>query len=241
MKKIKVWILIILFSLNFQCSKDDKERVINYHFNSESISKESYFVVFTPRGEDKPAPVLYLLTGGGGNPYSWTLVADLSWAAVEYNMYIISVASESNPYVNDPIDPTKRYEDYILEIIDIVDTNFNTLADKQNRAIAGISLGGGGALYLAGKHNDMFNSVSALSAGAMNPVYIVTEGLKDVRIMFDCGQQDALIDDNRALHTFLENEGISHLFYEYQGEHTDVYWATRAGGHFNFHATYFAR
>jgi len=241
MKKLLLFSVLFHVVLFFNCSEKEKERFITYRYQSEAIDKESYFLVFTPRGEKEPSPVLYLLTGYGGTPDSWTLVADLSWMAVEYEMYIISIASGTHPYVNDQLDTTKRYEDYVLEIIDRVDQSFNTRAVKGSRGICGISMGGGGALFLAGKHHDMFNSASALSAGSLSPVYTALEGLKNVTIMFDCGQQDDLLEDNRYLHTLLTEANVAHQYFEFPGEHNELYWASRSQVHLEFHAVHFIR
>ncbi len=156
-------------------------------------------------------------------------------------MYIVSIAAGTHPYVNDPIDTTKRYEDYVLEIIDLVDRSFNTFTDKENRGIGGISMGGGGALYIAARHSDMFNSASALSAGRINTVLSVADGLRGVKVMFDCGQQDQLLNDNRQLHDYLVQLGIPHIYNEYPGQHNWSYWAAHYWDHLSFHAYYFSR
>jgi len=241
MKKYHTVIIILILIFFIHCEKKQQERMIGYSFNSKSIAQQSYFLVFTPRGEEKPHPVLYLLNGYGADPYAWASGANLESGAVEYEMYIVSIASGPYAYINDPIDSTKRYEDYVLEIIELVDNNFNTLNSKNSRGISGMSMGGGGALSIAARHPDMFISASALSAGMLGSVYSVAHNLKEVKVMFDCGIQDGILADNRNLHNYLTDLNVPHTYHEYQGEHNWLYWGAHYWDHFNFHSTYFSR
>ena len=88
-------------------------------------------------------------------------------------------------YVNSPY--TGNYEDYILEIIKYVDTNYRTKADRSHRLIAGVSMGGYGALSVGLRNLDLFQSIAALSPGTpavdpfldlklRNPIYNMIMG-----------------------------------------------------------------
>jgi len=240
MKKMSICLCVfIIFGVN--CSNENQEKIIGYTFNSEAIGKSSYFLIFTPRGEQKPHPVLYLLNGYGADPYAWSSGADLRSGAVEFEMYIVSIALGTHPYVNDPIDTTKRYEDYVLEIIDIMDSKFNTLSGKYNRGIGGMSMGGGGSLSIASRHPDMFVSVSATSPGRLNTAIPNAANLKGVEVMFDCGLQDGLLAENRSFHNYLLELNVPHSYYEYPGEHNWIYWGQHYWSHLEFHATNFLR
>ena len=221
--------------------ENDKERLVHYRFYSKSISQESLFLVYTPGNEEKPSPVLYLLNGFGADVYAWPSGADLASCAVEYAMYIVSITAGSNYYANSLKDTTKKYDDYVLEIINIVDENFNTLSTKSNRGIGGISNGGGGALYLGAKHSERFNTVSSLSAGVYEFIFPVAENLKNVKVMFDCGREDFLLNENRYLHDFLNTLKISHRYNEYPGRHDWRYWGEHYRKHMEFHAGNFER
>lgn len=116
-------------------------------------------------------------------------------------------------------------------------------------AIAGLSMGGYGALRLGAKHADRFSAISAHSAitdvmemqsFAAEPVseYLQcgpSEELSAVywlkkhrsrlpKIRFDCGLDDRLIEANRALHRTLQTEAIAHLYEEFAGGHEWPYW-----------------
>jgi len=64
-------------------------------------------------------------------------------------------------YVNSPY--TGNYEDYILEIVNYIDSNYRTKADREHRLIAGVSMGGYGALSVGFRNLNYFKSIAALS------------------------------------------------------------------------------
>ena len=236
-----MWFILSGISFGVHCSLDTEKNYTSVRFYSEAIKRIDYFLVFKPEDENRSLPVLYLLNPWGVDAYNWPSGADLSKGCREFNMYIVSLSAGANPYVNSMEDTTKKYEDYVIEIINAVDENFNTKADKGNRGISGISNGGGGALYLAARHPDMFNSVSALSAGSLGYVYPWIGTLKRLKILFDCGKDDQLIDNNRYLHSQLQQRNIDHLYKEHKGEHNWDYWSDHYWDHFKFHAISFRR
>ncbi len=68
-------------------------------------------------------------------------------------------------FVNSVSAPTGRFEDVIVkDLIDYVDSHYRTIAAREGRAIAGISMGGFGATVLGLRHPDLFRTVGALSA-----------------------------------------------------------------------------
>ncbi|MEE9361187.1 MAG: alpha/beta hydrolase-fold protein [Cellulophaga sp.] len=59
-----------------------------------------------------------------------------------------------------------KYETYIAkELIEAVDSNYNTDTTKSSRAISGLSMGGHGAFYLAFKHQDVWGATGSMSGG----------------------------------------------------------------------------
>jgi Predicted esterase len=77
-------------------------------------------------------------------------------------------------YVNSPI--SGKWEDYITgELVDYIDTNFRTIADRSSRAIAGCSMGGFGALNLSMRHPEVYSSVLAFC-----PALFVEQELEQV-------------------------------------------------------------
>ena len=114
--------------------------------------------------------------------------------------------------------------------------------------IAGLSMGGFGALRLAGKHPARFAAAAAHSAMTDIAQFDALvedgrEGWSDAAadrsiaaallnahaalppIRFDCGRGDPFVDDNRALHAALDAAGIAHRYVERDGAHDWPYWS----------------
>jgi Predicted esterase len=125
--------------------------------------------------------------------------------------------------------------------------------------IAGLSMGGFGALRLAGKYPARFRAASAHSAitefsqmkdfveerlgafTALEEDRSVLDTLLRHRdrlppIRFDCGLDDPLLSANRALHAALRNAGIFHLYAESPGGHEWSYWETQLAETLRFFA-----
>ena len=118
-------------------------------------------------------PVLYLLHGAYGHFSDWLrktpdpqLVQRL---ADQYNLLIVMPEGESfGWYLNSPVDKGSQFETYISqEVIGKIDATYRTVARKEGRVIAGLSMGGHGALYLAARHPELFAAAGSMS-GALD-------------------------------------------------------------------------
>lgn len=123
----------------------------------------SYFTTTTTR-----YPVIYLLHGGaGGNSAQWTTGGGAA-EEITANTEVITVMPDGGKvgWFTNWVDqhPAQRWADfYIDEVIPWVDANFRTVAAKSGRAIAGLSMGGYGAVRLAQDHPELFASVASFS------------------------------------------------------------------------------
>ena len=125
--------------------------------------------------------------------------------------------------------------------------------------LAGLSMGGFGALRLGGKHPHRFRAVSGHSSathkeqfrellGARLDAWSDADEDRSVLaallrnhhelppIRFDCGTEDFLVEENRELHQALEAAGIVHLYEEFPGGHTWPYWEEHLADTFRFFA-----
>lgn len=125
------------------------------------------FNVILPRDyatNERRYPVLYLLHGYTGHYSDWATRTGIVRYAAGYEEIIIMPEGENSWYVNNYADPKQQWEDYIIDdVIPYVDAHYRTIAAGRGRAIAGLSMGGYGALYLGLKHHDMFAAVASLS------------------------------------------------------------------------------
>ncbi|MBF4473698.1 alpha/beta hydrolase [Flavobacterium sp. HJJ] len=132
-------------------------------------------------------PVLYLLHGAYGHFADWlsntpnkNTVKDL---ADQYNIIIVMPEGETfSFYLDSPVNKSSQFETYITsEVIQKIDKTYRTVNDKKGRVIAGLSMGGHGALSLSAKHPELF-----CAAGSMS-------GAVDMGIMLEREPNDQVI------------------------------------------------
>ena len=118
-------------------------------------------------------PVLYLLHGGaGGNSAQWTTGGGAAEQISDGRPIIIVMPDGGKVgwFTNwvDPSQGAQKWADfYLTQVIPWIDANLRTVASKNGRAIAGLSMGGYGAVRLAQDRPDLFASVGSFS-GAVN-------------------------------------------------------------------------
>lgn len=114
-------------------------------------------------------PVMYLLHGAYGHFSDWLkntpnkkLVHNL---ADQYNMIIVMPEGETfSFYLDSPVNKESQFETFITqEVIQKVDKTYRTISNRNGRVITGLSMGGHGALYLSGRHPDLFCAAGSMS------------------------------------------------------------------------------
>jgi putative tributyrin esterase len=135
-------------------------------FHSTALNGEMPYrvvlpAIFTP---GQKLQVVYLLHGAGGGFRDWTNYSDVAHFA-ESGLLLVMPEGESSYYTNSVEQPQDRFEDYIVnDLISDVDQRFSVMADRKNRAIVGVSMGGFGAVKLALRHPDLFAFVGGISS-----------------------------------------------------------------------------
>jgi S-formylglutathione hydrolase FrmB len=133
---------------------------------STSIARTTTFHVILPSSEG-PFPVLYLLGGLSDDHTGWVRRTSIERYADAYKLMIVMPDGGRGFYVNDPRPGAPQYEDFIaIELIRFIDNWFPTVRSAAGRAVAGLSMGGYGALMLGMRHPDAF-SVAASHSGAL--------------------------------------------------------------------------
>ncbi len=125
------------------------------------------------RNKQAHYPVLYLLHGAHGHFGDWLehtpdkrLVPRL---ADEYNLIIVLPEGENfSFYLDSPVSPGSQFETYLTkEVRTKIDQTYRTVRERTGRVIAGLSMGGHGALYLAARHPDLYCAAGSMS-GALD-------------------------------------------------------------------------
>ena len=134
---------------------------------SASLQGEQVATILLPTTYAKSRqryPVLYLLHGGGQDH---TAFAVRSWyrAQASREMIVVTPNVGESWYVNSVADPKAKYEDFVVkDLIAYVDSRYRTVASRDGRAVAGVSMGAWGAMLLGLKHAEMFGAIGAFSA-----------------------------------------------------------------------------
>ena len=134
-------------------------------FHSPALNRDMPYRVILPAtlSPGQTLPVVYLLHGGGGGNRDWSDNSDLAPLA-EYGLILVMPEGNSSYYTNSAGRPQDRYEDYIVQdLISDVESKFPAATGREKRAIAGVSMGGYGAIKLALRHPELFVFSAGLS------------------------------------------------------------------------------
>lgn len=224
------------------------------HVGLHYPDNQTAYVVYTPPGYDPKRkggyPVLYLLHGYSDTEEGWTrtgqadLMMDRMLAEGRIVPMIVvmprgygdfDVVSHGRAATADRALDQRNVELFdrtlIEEVMPAIEREYNVTPGRENRAVAGLSMGGQEALTLGMKHPDLFAWVGTMSAGlpqhpdfdAMFPGFNAKKA--NLRLLWvACGTSDHLLAPNRDLVTWARQEGLPVTPVETPGAHTFVVW-----------------
>lgn len=147
----------------------NSQRVETVPFHSTLVGAELPYYVVLPTDYAQPAqratryPVLYLLHGFGGGPEQWLGLNLLEYTAAR-SMIVVLVEGRNSWYTDSASAPDDKFESYIVrELIPDVDRRYRTRAARDGRGVAGLSMGGYGALKFGVKYPEMFAFAASMS------------------------------------------------------------------------------
>jgi enterochelin esterase-like enzyme len=235
-------------------------------FFSPTLNRVMPYYIYIPPGYDlSPGvryPVLYMLHGISGTNGEWigyglTGRAYDMMKAGQISQSLIVLPEGAQGYwvdhVNGPAWGTYVAKDVVNEI----DAHFRTLADRQYRAIGGLSMGGYGALELAITYPNVFGVAGAHSPSlhtfttsppfygsqayfdAHDPVYLYKahpDIARTLKIWIDDGQDDDWMPVVSSFQQMLQAQGISDEWHVYSGGHEGTYWSTHVVDYLQFYS-----
>lgn len=269
-KKSLVFSLLLFMS----CLVAQSAEVDTIETYSAIMDKTIKAVIVTPEGygEAEALPVVYLLHGYGGNYGSWVNeVPELKELSDQYGMIIVCPdGGFGSWYWDSPEDPAFQYETYVAEeLVEWVDGHYKTIAEREGRAITGLSMGGHGALYLAFRNQDVFGAAGSTAGGVdirpfplnwdmrerlgsyakqperwethtvINMTHLLVPN--SLSLIIDCGTGDFFYGVNEALHQKLEARNIPHTYLTRPGAHNWDYWRTSIPYQLLYFSKWFAK
>jgi enterochelin esterase-like enzyme len=175
MKKYIIVLIILLPALTFAQTGKVFD---NLSMKSEILNMDRKYAIYLPPDYEtskRSYPVLYLLHGGGDNQTGWIQFGEVKYIADKTikkgkSTPMIIVMPDANSgkrgYTNDATGEW-RYEDFFFEeFMPFVEKRYRIKSEKRYRAIAGLSMGGGGTYYYALHRPDLFQAACPLSASA---------------------------------------------------------------------------
>ena len=157
MKRTIITFAALLFT--FAASAFSRQEI---KVHSEAMNKDIPVIVILPDGYEamNALRTVYLLHGYGDNYTAWSEKGDAGPMADTYGVILVMPdGGVDSWYLDSPVDPTYRYETFVArELVEYIDSHYRTKAAPAARAIAGLSMGGHGALYLAIRHQDTFGA-----------------------------------------------------------------------------------
>jgi len=232
--------------------------VETFAYHSKSLDREREVVVYLPPGYGSSAdryPVLYLLHGAGGDERTWidrqqaNVILDnlIAEGRLEPLVVVMPYGYTSRLPEGERRRGAAAYKtdmeefavDFVNDLIPNVESRFRVLADREHRAIAGLSMGGGQAFAIGLSHPELFTAVAGFSSAmqiANNPDWggiDMPAALANARqineslhlLWIGCGTEDTLFNANKAFSEQLTEHGVEHTFRVTLGGHTPDVWS----------------
>lgn len=211
------------------------------------------FRVYVPPGyHEQPGtryPVLYLLHGSNDTAAGWTDVGHANFILDNLiaqkrakPMIVVMPWGHAVPFDAPREIQAKNnslFEKYVLEdLIPTVEARYRTLPGREDRAIVGLSMGGGQAMLIGLNHLDLFSYVGGFSAAVPGDFESRFHALLEnpqatndrlTLFWFGCGQQDTLFGRSKYLDALLTSHQIRHTFRVTDGRHNYTLWRQYLG------------
>ena len=161
MKKTVSLILAFFILISFSFASVDTVSIY-----SNAMHKNIKAVVIKPYNykTGKDFAVVYLLHGAYGNYQNWIRKVPALQTYVDlYKIIIVCPDGLNSWYFDSPIDSSYKFETHVgTEVPAYIDANYKTKKDRKYRAIAGLSMGGHGALFIAFRHAETFGACGSM-------------------------------------------------------------------------------
>jgi enterochelin esterase-like enzyme len=227
-------------------------------YDSKTRATRREMLVYTPPGysPNRKYPVIYLLHGLNSDAGQWPY-----WIHADYIIDNLLADGKIKPVImvfpncntNKTVSNSKPDEqeerkggfkgygksfenDLLNDIIPYIESHYSVYTDREHRALAGLSMGGGQSLNIGLSHINTFAYVGGFSSAPNTNEF---GGLSDTRLLPDlpaarerlkvlwlgCGNKDGLIRVSQHVHQHLKVQGVPHVWHVDGNAHDDTEWA----------------
>jgi enterochelin esterase-like enzyme len=217
-------------------------------YPSKTVGVARRAILYFPPGYSakKQYPVLYLLHGIGGDEKEWLnggrpqVILDNLYAAGKLEPMIVVMpngrAMKDDRAIGNIMAPDKVQafatfeQDLLRDLIPFIEKKYRVYTDREHRAIAGLSMGGGQSLNFGLGHLDTFAWVGGFSSAPNTrlPEQLVPDPERAKALLkllwISCGDNDGLMTFSSRTHEYLMAKGVPHIFYIEPGIHDFKVW-----------------
>ena len=217
-------------------------------YPSKTVGTNRRAIIYTPPdfSKKKKYPVLYLLHGIGGDEKEWLnggkpqVILDNLYADGKIEPMIVVMPNGramkddraiGNIMAPDKVQAFAAFEkDLLNDLIPFVEKTYPVLKDRENRAIAGLSMGGGQSLNYGLGNLDKFAWIGGFSSApnTKRPEELVPnpeEARNKIKLLFiSCGASDGLLSFSKRTHDYLAKNAVPHIYFIEPGVHDFKVW-----------------
>jgi enterochelin esterase-like enzyme len=223
-------------------------KIDSLSYPSATVGTVRKVLVYTPPGfsPKKKYPVLYLLHGIGGDEKEWLrggkpqVILDNLYAEGKLKPMLVVMPNGramkddravGNIYGPDKVAAFANFEnDLLRDLIPFIEKKYKPLTTRENRAIAGLSMGGGQSLDFGLGNLDKFAWVGGFSSApnTKKPEELVPDPAKarqQLKLLWiSCGDADGLLPISQRTHDYLYEHNVPHIYYLEVGGHDFKVW-----------------
>ncbi|TMI66406.1 MAG: esterase [Bacteroidetes bacterium] len=217
-------------------------------YKSKTVDTIRRTLIYTPPGYSKKNkyPVLYLLHGIGGDEKEWLnggkpqVILDNLYAQGKIEPMIVVLPNGramkndragGNIMALDKVQAFATFEkDLLNDLIPFIEKKYSVFTDREHRAIAGLSMGGGQSLNFGLGNLDKFAWIGGFSSAPNTkpPQELVPNAevaREKIKLLFiSCGASDGLISFSKRTHDYLQQNNVPHIYFIEPGVHDFKVW-----------------
>ena len=223
-------------------------KIDSISYPSKTVGTSRKALIYTPPNysKNRKYPVLYLLHGIGGDEKEWLkggqpqVILDNLYAENKIEPIIVVMPNgraikddraTGNIMASDKVEAFATFEkDLLNDLIPYIERKFPVLKDREHRAIAGLSMGGGQSLNFGLGNLDIFAWIGGFSSAPNTkpPEQLLPDPEKARKMLkllwISCGDNDGLITFSQRTHNYLNANNVPHIYYIEPGVHDFKVW-----------------